>query len=50
MFELDLLLRHAVQSQVLADFMADWTLPLCNPGGLGDSELEAKALVFIKPH
>jgi hypothetical protein len=32
-FELDFLLRHAVKSQALADFVADWTLPLCNPGG-----------------
>jgi hypothetical protein len=49
-FELDFLLRHAVKSYVLANFVADWTLPLCNLGGPGDSEPEAKALVFIEPH
>jgi hypothetical protein len=32
-FELDFLSRHAVKSQAMADLVADWTLPLCNPGG-----------------
>jgi hypothetical protein len=41
---------HAVKSQVLADFVADWTLPPCNPGSPGDSEPEAKALGFTEPH
>jgi hypothetical protein len=27
-FELDFLLRYAVKSQVLADFVVDWTPPL----------------------
>jgi hypothetical protein len=31
-FELDFLPHHAVKSQVLANFMADWTPPPCNPG------------------
>jgi hypothetical protein len=26
-FELDFILRHAVKSQVLADFIVDWTPP-----------------------
>jgi hypothetical protein len=47
-FELDFLPRHTVKSQVLADFMADCTLPPCDPWGLGDIELEAKAPVFTE--
>jgi hypothetical protein len=31
-FELDFVLRHAVNSQVLADFVAEWTPPPCHPG------------------
>jgi hypothetical protein len=49
-FELNFLPRHAVKSQVLADFMANWTPPPCNPGGPGDSEPEVEASVFIEPH
>jgi hypothetical protein len=49
-FELDFLPRHTVKSQALVDFVADWIPPLCNPGGLDDSEPEAKAPVFTKPH
>jgi hypothetical protein len=29
-FKLDFLPHHAVKSQVLPDFVADWTPPLCN--------------------
>jgi hypothetical protein len=35
-FELDFIARHAIKSQVLADFMADWTPPpslLVEPNG-----------------
>jgi hypothetical protein len=32
-FELDFLSYHAVKSQVLANFMVDWTPPSCNPRG-----------------
>jgi hypothetical protein len=32
-FELDFTAHHAIQSQVLADFVADWTLSPSNPGG-----------------
>jgi hypothetical protein len=49
-FELDFLPRHVVKSQVLADFVADWTPPPCHPGGSGDVEPEVKALVFTEPH
>jgi hypothetical protein len=48
-FELDFLPRHVVKSQVLADFVADWTPQPCHPGGLDDSEPEVKASVFIGP-
>jgi hypothetical protein len=37
-------------SQVLADFVADWTPLLCHLGGPDDSDPEVKALVFIEPH
>jgi hypothetical protein len=49
-FELDFLPRHAVKSQVLADFVADWTPPPCHLGGPDDGELEARAPVFTGPH
>jgi hypothetical protein len=49
-FELDFLPCHAVKSRVMADFVADCTPPLCNPGGPDDSEPKAKALVFTEAH
>jgi ribonuclease HI len=49
-FELDFLPHHAVKSQVLADYMIDWTPPPCHPGGPDDNELEVKAPVFTEPH
>jgi hypothetical protein len=49
-FELDFLSCHAVKSQALAYFVVDWTMPLCNPRGMDDSELESKAPVFTVPH
>jgi hypothetical protein len=49
-FELDFLPRHVVKSQALADFVADWTPPPCNPGEADDSEREAMSLVFTEPH
>jgi hypothetical protein len=39
-----------VKSQVLANFVVDWTPPPCNPRGPGDSKPEAEALVFTEPH
>jgi hypothetical protein len=41
---------HVVKSQVLANFVADWTPPPCHPGGPDDNEPEVKALVFTEPH
>jgi hypothetical protein len=49
-FELDFLPRRAVKSQVLANFIADWTPPPCNLGGPGYNEPEVKAPVFTVPH
>jgi hypothetical protein len=49
-FELDFLPCHAVKSQVLADFVADWTPPPSNTGGPGGSEPNVKAPIFTKPH
>jgi ribonuclease HI len=49
-FELDFIPHHVIKSQVLAHFVADWTLPLCPPGGPDISGLEVKALVFTEPN
>jgi hypothetical protein len=49
-FELDFIPRHAVKSQVLADFVVDWMPPPCHPGPPDDGETELKTLVFTGPH
>jgi hypothetical protein len=49
-FELDFVTRHAVKSQVLADFVVDWTPPPCHPGGPDDTAPEPQAPVFTGPH
>jgi hypothetical protein len=49
-FELDFIPRHAVKSQVLANFIVDWTLSASPPGGPDNSELEPRAPVFTGPH
>jgi hypothetical protein len=49
-FELDFASRHAIKSQVLANFIVDWTLPASHPGGSDISEPEPRALVFTGPH
>jgi hypothetical protein len=49
-FELDFILRHAVKSQVLTDFIVNWTPSASPPGGPNDSEPEPRALVFTGPH
>jgi hypothetical protein len=49
-FELDFLPCHAVKSEVLADFVADWTPSPCHLGGPDDGELEPRAPVFTRPH
>jgi ribonuclease HI len=49
-FELDFVPRHAVKSQVLDDFIVDWT-PSASPlVGPDNSELEPRAPVFTGPH
>jgi hypothetical protein len=49
-FELDFGAGHAVKSQVLADFIADWTPLACPTGALDDSVPEPRAPVFTGPH
>jgi hypothetical protein len=49
-FELDFIPHHAVKSQVLADFIVDWTPSASPPGGPNDSEPEPRALAFTRPH
>jgi hypothetical protein len=49
-FELDFISHHAVKSQVLADFIVDWTPPTSHLGTLENCEPEPRALVFIGPH
>jgi hypothetical protein len=49
-FELDFITHHAIKSQVLADFVADWTPPPSHPGGPDDIAPELLAPVFIGPH
>jgi hypothetical protein len=49
-FELDFASRHAIKSQVLPDFIVDWTLPASRPRGPDVSEPGPRALVFTGPH
>jgi hypothetical protein len=49
-FELDFIPCHAVKSQVLADFIVNWTPSTSPLGGADDSELEPRAPVFTGPH
>ena len=53
-FQLDFQPRHAVKSQVLADFIVEWTPPSSAPRGLDpDSDhtpAEPKGPVFTEPH
>jgi hypothetical protein len=49
-FELDFIARHAIKSQVRADFVADWTPPPSLPGEPDDSTPEPPALTFTGPH
>jgi hypothetical protein len=53
-FQLDFLPHHAVKSQVLADFIVEWTPSLSAPGGPDpDSDptpAEPRGPVFTKPH
>jgi hypothetical protein len=53
-FQLDFQPRHTVKSQVLADFIMEWTPPPSTPGGpdpdLDPTPAEPRVLVFTKPH
>jgi len=53
-FQLDFQPRHAVKSQILADFIAEWTPSPSNSGGpdlnAGPPELEVRTPVFTEPH
>jgi hypothetical protein len=53
-FQLNFQPRHAVKSQVLADFVAEWTPSPSVPGGPGDGSdpphPEVRAPVFTGPH
>jgi ribonuclease HI len=49
-FELDFASDHAIKSQVLTDFIVDWTPPANHPGGLDISKQGLRALIFTRPH
>jgi hypothetical protein len=49
-FELDFVSHHAVKSQVLTDFIVNWTPPTSHSGALEHSELDPRAPVFTRPH
>jgi hypothetical protein len=49
-FELDFASRHAIKSQVLADFIVDWTPSASHLGGPDISEPGPRAPVFTRPH
>ena len=53
-FQRDFQPRHTIKSQVLADFIMEWTPPLSAPGGLDpDSDptpAEPRGSVFTEPH
>jgi hypothetical protein len=53
-FQLDFQTRHAVKSQVLADFIVEWTPPPSAPGdpdpNLDPTPTEPRGPVFTEPH
>jgi hypothetical protein len=53
-FQLDFLSRHVVKSQVLANFIVEWTPPPSAPGGPDPNSdptpAEPRGPVFIEPH
>jgi hypothetical protein len=49
-FELDFVPHHAVKSQVLADFIVDWTPPANHPEGPRCSAPEPRALALTGSH
>jgi ribonuclease HI len=53
-FQLDFQPHHAIKSQVLADFIVEWTPPPCTPGGLDPApdpiSAERRGPIFTEPH
>jgi hypothetical protein len=53
-FQLDFQPRHAIKSQVLDDFIVEWTPPSSAPGGLtpdsGPTPTKPRGPVFTEPH
>jgi hypothetical protein len=53
-FQLDFQPRHAIKSQVLANFIVEWTPPTSAPRGpdldLNPTPAEPRGPVFTKPH
>jgi hypothetical protein len=49
-FELDFVAHYAIKSQVLVDFVADWTPPPSLPGELDGSTPGPPAPAFTDPH
>jgi ribonuclease HI len=53
-FQLDFQPRRAVKSQILADFIVEWTPPPCTPGGPdpapGPVPAERRGPIFTEPH
>jgi ribonuclease HI len=53
-FQLDFRPRHAIKSQIMADFIVEWTPPPSVPGGLDlnsdPTPTEPKGPVFTEPH
>jgi hypothetical protein len=53
-FQLDFQPHHAIKSQVLADFIVEWTPPPCAPRGPdpvpGPTPAERRGPIFTKPH
>jgi hypothetical protein len=53
-FQLDFQPRHAIKSQVLADFIVEWTPPSSAPRGpnpeSGPTPAEPRGPIFTRPH
>jgi hypothetical protein len=49
-FDLNFVSRHAIKSQVLADFIVDRMPPASHLGGPNGSEPKLRASVFTEPH
>jgi hypothetical protein len=53
-FQLDFQPRHAIKSQVLANFIVEWTPPPCAPGGPSlvpsPTLAERRGPIFTEPH